>query len=255
MAALVPVGVALVVASNFVEPPAAAAGAAISGALLFAYGVAVATHAYGVRRSVWHDPYAVPRGLPVEAFEGRCRRLASSVSRPPDGWARAAATRAPLPGTVDLRTECGPRPRPQLRPVRESPFPSSPAALNFDVLMTKSLYRNRLPYITSRITPACPADHPSSSQIGAFLERTLGKAVYLPAVGATVRIVVTCVLIRGCSTLSGTRSLMHVEFIVLREGDVMAVHYEAHVATKPIAILWFSRLGEVVSADARSCTT
>ena len=127
----------------------------------------------------------------------------------------------------------------------------APASIVFDTLLQRALS----PAPDAVPADACPtaASQPSDSQLRAYLEALMGGETLLPAVGAMVPIRVPCVLVRGCTGV-GARPLLHLEFIVIRDGDGTGVHYEAHVAADPLALFWFRRVGELPSSDAFSCT-
>jgi len=129
----------------------------------------------------------------------------------------------------------------------------SPASVVFDTLLQRAL--TPVAVSSQDLADECPAtaSQPSDSQLRAYLEAVMGGETLLPTVGAMVPIRVPCVIVRSCSGL-GPRPLLDLEFIVIRDGDGTGVHYEAHVAADPLALLWFRRVGELPSSDAFSCT-
>ena len=255
----------------------------IAGAICVVCGGAIMVHSYGLTQSTYYDPTMPPGGLPTAAEKYTdCVTLASGVGIgiPKDPADRHGSDNdntyiAGLPGQ-DLRTLCNTRTATKASepgtslPVRERLWEDSPAALAFDSLLIRALHAQRLPDLDSKQTDACPADRPSDAQVAEFLEGALGREALLPSVGTTVPLKVTCILVRRCTTLErrvtkevqaalkeppAKRALLHVEFICVRDGDVMGVHYEAQIACNPMAIVWFNRKGELPSADATSCTT
>lgn len=247
------------------------AALAVVGAWVTVWGIAALTRAYGGTQSTFYDPYDVPAGRPAPAHEGfeKCRTLASGMGTPaprPGARGGAGEDKAVPAAEADLRTKCAPRaPRPMYRaelPARERLWDDSPASMAFDALLIRALYAHRIPDVSTGVVDECPADRPSEDQVRAFLEGIMGREALLPSVGTTVPLKVTCVLLRSCKTLKDhvlrvphDRALLHVEFICVRDGDVMGVHYEAHVVAAPMTLVWFNRLGELPSADAWSCTT
>lgn len=241
---------------------------AVVGAWITVAGIAVATHRYGLSKSTFYDPGDVPSGRPTPAVEDfeKCRTLASGLGTPaPKGDKRTGEDEAM--GSEDLRTQCAPKRSRKAfykaeLPARERLWDDSPASMAFDSLLIRALYAHRIPDVSTGVVDECPADRPNEEQIKGFLEAIMGREALLPSVGTTVPLKVTCVLLRGCKTLKDDvhgvpmdRAIMEIEFICVRDGDVMGVHYEAHVVSDPMSLLWFNRLGELPSADAYSCTT
>lgn len=248
---------------------------AMVGAWITVAGIAVGTYSYGRTQSTFYDPADVPRGKPTPAIEDfgtpeftRCKTLASGMGTPTpktDLAATLGVDKVPT-GRPDLRTQCK---RKNSRafykaelPARERLWDDSPASMAFDSLLIRALYAHKIPDVSTGVVDECPADRPNEEQIKGFLEAIMGREALLPSVGTTVPLKVTCVLLRGCKTLKDyvlriphDRALLEIEFICVRDGDVMGVHYEAHVVSDPMSLVWFNRLGELPSADAYSCTT
>lgn len=251
---------------------------AVVGAWVTVAGIAVATYNYGATQLTFNDPNDVPRGKPTPAVEDfdepefqKCKTLASGMGTPTPkgdlkkslGEDQAAADDL----ASDLRTQCKPKKSPRAfykaeLPARERLWDDSPASMAFDSLLIRALYAHKIPDVSTGVVDECPADRPNEEQIKGFLEAIMGREALLPSVGTTVPLKVTCVLLRGCKTLKDDvagvpmdRAILEIEFICVRDGDVMGVHYEAHVVSDPMSLIWFNRLGELPSADAYSCTT
>jgi hypothetical protein len=249
---------------------------AMAGAWITVAGIAMATYNYGLTKSTFYDPNDVPTGRPTPAVEDfakpefqKCKTLASGMGTPtPKADARQSlgADKDIPAAESDLRTQCKPK-KPKAfykaeLPARERLWDDSPASMAFDSLLIRALYAHKIPDVSTLVVDECPADRPNEEQIRGFLEAIMGREALLPSVGTTVPLKVTCVLLRGCKTLKDfvlkvphDRAILEVEFICVRDGDVMGVHYEAHIVSDPMSLVWFNRLGELPSADAYSCTT
>lgn len=244
---------------------------AMAGAWITVAGISVATFNYGLTKSTYFDPNDVPIGRPTPAVEDfetpefqKCRTLASGMGTPKPKGDKSLGEDQAL--SMDLRTQCKPK-KPKAfykaeLPARERLWDDSPASMAFDSLLIRALYAHKIPDVSTGVVDECPADRPNEEQIRGFLEASLGREALLPSVGTTVPLKVTCVLLRGCKTLKDyvlrvphDRAILEVEFICVRDGDVMGVHYEAHIVSDPMSLVWFNRLGELPSADAYSCTT
>lgn len=244
---------------------------AMAGAWITVAGIAVATYKYGLTKGTFYDPNDVPIGRPTPAVEDfekpefqKCRTLASGMGTPAPKDYKSLGKDEAI--SEDLRTQCKPkRPKPLYKaelPARERLWDDSPASMAFDSLLIRALYAHKIPDVSTGVVDECPADRPNEEQIKGFLEAIMGREALLPSVGTTVPLKVTCVLLRGCKTLKDyvlrvphDRALLEIEFICVRDGDVMGVHYEAHIVSDPMSLVWFNRLGELPSADAHSCTT
>jgi hypothetical protein len=244
------------------------AALAVVGAWITVAGIAVSTYNYGTTQMTFYDPNDVPWGRPTPAVEDfeKCKTLASGMGTPTPKIKKSLGEDQALTGEADLRTQCKPKtPRAFYKaelPARERLWDDSPASMAFDSLLIRALYAHKIPDVTTGVVDECPADRPNEVQIKGFLEAIMGREALLPSVGTTVPLKVTCVLLRGCKTLKDDvagvpmdRAILEIEFICVRDGDVMGVHYEAHVVSDPMSLIWFNRLGELPSADAYSCTT
>jgi hypothetical protein len=274
--ALVASGAACLVYADRANSTRLGVGLAAAGATAVVWGGSLLLHAFGLSRGVFYDPSMPPGGHPsarVEDFDN-CKTLASGLGRGVAVDPSASRGKDRLTDTEgsDLRTACKAAWAPVQgapgealykapMPVRERLWRDSPAALAFDSLLVRALYARPLPDVGTEQRPECPKERPTATQLKAFMEIILGREALLPSVGVAVPLQVPCVLVRGCTTLGSdeyeddVRALMHIEFIAVRDGDVMGVHYEAHVASNPMALTWFRRLGEMPTADAFSCTT
>jgi hypothetical protein len=244
---------------------------AMAGAWIAVAGIAVATYNYGLTKSTFYDPNDVPTGMPTPAVEEfqKCKTLSSGMGTPtPRDGVKSLGVDKDIPSDqTDLRTQCKPKRSPKAfykaeLPARERLWDDSPASMAFDSMLIRALYAHKIPDVSTGVVDECPVDRPNEEQIKGFLEAIMGREALLPSVGTTVPLKVTCVLLRGCKTLKDyvlrvphDRAIMEIEFICVRDGDVMGVHYEAHVVSDPMSLVWFNRLGELPSADAYSCTT
>lgn len=265
--ALLFVGLSCIAVADVMDD-AWSAGLAVVGAWITVAGIAVATYNYGATKMTFFDHNEAPRGKPTPAVEDfeKCKTLASGMGTPtPKGDLKKSF--GDDEGTSpDLRTQCKPKARRAFYkaelPARERLWDDSPASMAFDSLLIRALYAHKIPDVSTGVVDECPADRPNEEQIKGFLEAIMGREALLPSVGTTVPLKVTCVLLRGCKTLKDDvhgvpmdRAILEIEFICVRDGDVMGVHYEAHVVSDPMSLIWFNRLGELPSADAYSCTT
>lgn len=243
---------------------------AMVGAWITVAGIAVCTLNYGRTQSTFYSHDDVPTGKPAPAVENfeRCKTLASGMGTPtPKNDTKSSLGKdKDIPeNESDLRTRCKPKRKAFYKaelPSRERLWDDSPASMAFDSLLIRALYAHKIPDVSTGVVDECPSDRPNEEQIKGFLEAIMGREALLPSVGTTVPLKVTCVLLRGCKTLKDyvirvphDRAILEIEFICIRDGDVMGVHYEAQVVSDPMSLVWFNRLGELPSADAYSCTT
>ncbi len=191
-----------------------------------------------------------PGALPVETFA--C--LTPGGPRADDGVSSADAIAAMTAASVRGRGQASSRAPAGCAPSLWSDPPTdTPAGLTFDGLFLRALYAEPLPPLASEQADGQGPPGVTDAQLRAFLEAAAGREALWPSIGTYVPLQVPCVLVRGSPRrLGDSRSLVHVEFLAMRDGDSLALHYEAHIATAPLALVWFRRVGQVVSADV-SC--
>jgi len=256
---------ALLAADTFDYAPAVTLVVVVAGVAFLAYAAAAALAAFATTRRSINFPDDPPPGERPASVESFACLTPSGVSAADDGVSSSAAI-ADMLRKDDKKTGrdgrvCGPS-------FHSDPPQDSPAALAFDGLLLRALQNSGagVPDIAEfGQSPGCPSDALSDEQLRAFLEAAIGRETVLPSVGTLVPTQVLCVTVRDCRTLStrlappdrpgkqAVRTLVSVEFLVMRDGDRDALHYEAQIATAPLALSWFKRLGRLPSGDA-SCT-
>lgn len=135
-----------------------------------------------------------------------------------------------------------------------SSMPSdTPVAMAFDGLMMKELGKHEPPSLSlEQKSSDCPQKL-TDTQLRRYLVAVLGKDAHLPAVNIDVSVEVPCIHVHECRGV-GDSALMVVEFVAIRSGDTVGIHYECQIMVDPIALVWFRRRGELPSYDAYSCT-
>lgn len=216
----------------------------VIGSTLIAYAAASAVYEFAKTKHGMYFPGDPP---PNE-------RARETFACPSDGVSSADAIAALSKDATrtkktytDSRT-CGPA-------LYSNPPRDTPAALAFDGLLLRALHAQVIPLLGATQEPACPADSPTDEQLTEFIKRAIGSDALLPSIGEDVPLRVMCLLVRGCRSIQSAiddepRTLTHVEFMALRDGDTEAVHYEAQIAGSPMAVVYFKRLGQVPSGGA-----
>lgn len=249
---------ALVIADRVAMSAEATLALVVAGVTAFAVGVSMATLRYARRHHGRYFPDEPPRTeFPSAVSEGFACLTPGGPKAEDEGVSSADAIADMLNEgtrvvTTPYKGRCGPS-------FWSDPPEDSPAAMAFDGLLLRAMYVDlKIPPLETAQIEACPNDVPSEEQLKEYIEAAVGREAVLPSVGTFVPTLVPCLLVRGCRTLRpvaekderNDRALMHVEFLAIREGDTHAVHYEAHVVTLPMAIVWFKRIGKVTSGDA-----
>lgn len=240
---------ALMIADIYQLSPAMTLAAVIVGVVLVAYAASAAVYEFGRQAHGMYFPGDPPPGeRATEAFT--CLTpggppVADGVSSA-DAIAALSAGEATKKTYTDSRT-CGPS-------LYSNPPTDSPAALTFDGLLLRALHAQAIPLLSASQQPECTAA-PTEAQLSEFLRASIGRDVLMPSIDATVPVKVACMVVRGCRAIqSGTdetpRNLSHVEFMALRDGDSVAIHYEAQIVDSPMSLVFFKRLGQVPSGDA-----
>jgi hypothetical protein len=235
---------ALLVADTFALQPLQTLAAVVVGSALVAYAAAVAVYEFGkTTHGMYFPGYPPPNEHAREPFV--CP--SDGVSSADAIAALSADERKSVKTYTDSRT-CGPA-------LYSNPPRDSPAALAFDGLLLRALHAQAIPLLGATQEPSCPPDAPTEAQLSDFIKGAVGNDALLPSIGDSVPLRVMCLLVRGCRTIQSAiddapRTLTHVEFFALRDGDTEAVHYEAQIAGSPMALVYFKRLGQVPSGDA-----
>ena len=134
-----------------------------------------------------------------------------------------------------------------------SSMPSdTPVSMAFDSLMMKELGKHKLPSLALEQRGGDCPHKLTNTQLRRYLVSVLGKDAHLPAVNIDVSVEVPCIHIHYCRGL-GKSTLMFVEFVAIRSGDTVGIHYECQVMVDPLSIVWFRRRGELSSYDAYTC--
>ena len=129
----------------------------------------------------------------------------------------------------------------------------TPVSMAFDSLMMRELGRRRPPSLALKQNGgACP-NRLTDTQLRRYLVAVLGRKAYLPAVNFDVTVEVPCIHVHDCRAL-GKSALMSVEFVAIRTGDTVGIHYECQIRVDPLSLVWFRRRGEMPSHDAYSCS-
>lgn len=249
---------ALLIADRVAMSKEATLALVVAGVASFGTGVSMMTLRFARRKHGRYFPDEPPRAqFPSDSAEGFQCLTPGGPKVEDEGVSSAESIAAMLNEgtrvvTTPYKGRCGPS-------FWSDPPEDSPAALAFDGLLLRAMYSDlKIPPLETAQIEVCPDDMPSESQLKDYIEAAVGREAVLPSVGTYVPTLVPCLLVRGCRTLRPIgekderkdRALMHVEFLALREGDTHAIHYEAHIATLPMAILWFKRIGKVMSGDA-----
>lgn len=249
---------ALLIADRVAMSKEATLAIVVAGVASFAAGASMATLRHARRRHARYFPDEPPRSeFPSNFAEGFACLTPGGPKVEDEGVSSADSIAAMLNEgtrvvTTPYKGRCG-------ASFWSDPPEDSPAALAFDGLLLRAMYVDlKIPPLETVQIEVCPDDVPSESQLKEYIEAAVGREAVLPSVGTYVPTLVPCLLVRGCRTLRPVgetderkdRALMHVEFLALREGDTHAVHYEAHIVTLPMAVVWFKRIGKVTSGDA-----
>jgi hypothetical protein len=235
---------ALLVADTFDLSPAATLVAVIVGSLLVAYAAAAAAYEFG---KTTHGMYFPGDPPPNERATETFACASDGVSSADAIAALTAEDKVTKKTYTDSRT-CGPS-------LYSNPPKDSPAALAFDGLLLRALHAQAIPLLGATQEPTCSAAAPTEAQLTEFITAAIGSDALMPSVGTTVPLRVTCLVVRGCRSIQSAiddepRTLTHVEFMAARDGDTVAIHYEAQIAGSPMVVAYFKRLGQVPSGDA-----
>lgn len=135
-----------------------------------------------------------------------------------------------------------------------SSIPSdTPVSMAFDGLLMKELGQRKLPSLDLEQNSTKCSEKLTDTQIRRYLVSALGAEAHLPAVGINVTVEIPCIHVHDCRGLGGS-TLMFVEFVAIRSGDTVGIHYECQIMVDPLALIWFRRRGELPSHDVYSCT-